>query len=51
MNTKLLTKYHLQPLSLKGGGTGWSEYTLVKMPQKLQFGNNMLALVLKLHTL
>ena len=32
MNTKLLTKHHLEPLSLKGGGTCWSESTVVKMP-------------------
>ena len=32
MNTKLLTKHYLEPLSLKGGGTGWPESTLVKMP-------------------
>ena len=32
MNTKLLTKHHLELLSLKGGGTGSSESTLVKMP-------------------
>ena len=31
MNTKLLTKHHLEPLSLKGGSTGWPESTLVKM--------------------
>ena len=32
MNTKLLNKHHLEPLSLKGSGTGLSESTLVKMP-------------------
>ena len=31
MNIKLLTKHHLEFLSLKGGCTGWSESTLVKM--------------------
>ena len=29
---KLLTEYHLEFLSLKGGSTGSSESTLVKMP-------------------
>ena len=32
MTVKLLTEQHLQFLSLKGGCTGSSEYTLVKMP-------------------
>ena len=32
MNVKLLTKQHLEFLSLKGGCTGTSESTLVKMP-------------------
>ena len=32
MNIKLLTKQHLKFLSLKGGCTGSSESTLVKMP-------------------
>ena len=32
MNIKLLTEYHLEILSLKGGSTGASESTLVKMP-------------------
>ena len=32
MNVKLLTELHLEFLSLKGGGTGSSESTLVKMP-------------------
>ena len=32
MNIKLLTEYHLEFLSLKGGFTGSSESTLVKMP-------------------
>ena len=33
MTVKLLTKHHLELLSLKGGCTGSSESTLVKMPQ------------------
>ena len=32
MNVKLLTEHHLKFLSLKGGCTGSSESTLVKMP-------------------
>ena len=32
MRVKLLTKHHLEFLSLKGGCTGSSESTLVKMP-------------------
>ena len=32
MNVKLLTKHYLEFLSLKGGCTGSSESTLVKMP-------------------
>ena len=32
MNVKLLTEHHLMFLSLKGGYTGSSESTLVKMP-------------------
>ena len=32
MIVKLLTEHHLEFLSLKGGCTGWSESTLVKMP-------------------
>ena len=32
MTVKLLTEHHLGFLSLKGGGTGSSESTLVKMP-------------------
>ena len=32
MNVKLLTKYHLEFLSLKGGCTVSSEFNLVKMP-------------------
>ena len=32
MNVKLLTKHHLEFLSLTGGSTGLSESTLVKMP-------------------
>ena len=33
MHVKLLTEHHLEFLSLKGGCTGLSESTLVKMPQ------------------
>ena len=32
MGVKLLTEHHLELLSLKGGCTGSSEPTLVKMP-------------------
>ena len=32
MSVKLLTEHHLEFLSLKGGCTGLSESTLVKMP-------------------
>ena len=32
MSVKLLTKHHLEYLSLKRGSTGLSESTLVKMP-------------------
>ena len=32
MSVKLLTEHHLDFISLKGGCTGSSEYTLVKMP-------------------
>ena len=32
MSVKLLTEYHLEFLSLKGGCTGLSESTLVKTP-------------------
>ena len=32
MNIKLLAEHHLEFLSLKGGCTGSSESTLVKMP-------------------
>ena len=32
MSVKLLSELHLEFLSLKGGGTGSSESTLVKMP-------------------
>ena len=32
MNIKLLTEHHLEILSLKGGCTGSSESTFVKMP-------------------
>ena len=36
MNVKLLTEHHLEFLSLKGGCTGLSESTLVKMPHRLK---------------
>ena len=32
MSVKLLTEHHLEFLSLKGGCTGSSEFTRVKMP-------------------
>ena len=32
MTVKLLTEHHLEFLSIKGGRTGLSESTLVKMP-------------------
>ena len=32
INAELLTEHQLEFLSLKGGCTGWSESTLVKMP-------------------
>ena len=32
MSVKLLNEHNLELLSLKGGCTGWSESTLVKMP-------------------
>ena len=32
MSVKLLTEHHLEVLSLKGGCTGLSESTFVKMP-------------------
>ena len=34
MNVKLLTKQHLEVLHLRGGFTGSSEFTLVKMPHR-----------------
>ena len=34
MTVMLLTEYHLEFLSLKGGCTGSSESTLVKMPHR-----------------
>ena len=34
MSVKLLTEHHLEFLSLKGGCTGSSESTLVKMPHR-----------------
>ena len=33
MNVKVLTEYHLEFLNLKGGCTGSSKSTLIKMPQ------------------
>ena len=36
MTVKLLTEHNLELLSLKGGCTGSSESTLVKMPQCLK---------------
>ena len=36
MIAKLLTEHHLEFLSLKGGCTGSSESTLVKMPHCLK---------------
>ena len=36
MSVKLLTEHHLELLSLKGGCTGSSESTLVKMPHCLK---------------
>ena len=36
MSVKLLTEHHLEFLSLKGGYTGSSESTLVKMPHCLK---------------
>ena len=38
MTVKLLTKQHLEFLSLTGGGTGSSESTLVKMPHSWKSG-------------
>ena len=32
MNVQLLAEQHLECLGLKGGCTGWSESTLVRMP-------------------
>ena len=32
MTAKLMTEHHLEFLSIKGGGTGTYESTLVKMP-------------------
>ena len=32
LSVKLLIEHHVEFLSLKGGCTGWSESTLVKMP-------------------
>ena len=39
MSVKLLTEHHLEFLSLKGGCTGSSESTLVKIPHIV--GNHM----------
>ena len=36
MNVKLMTEHHLEFLSLKGGCTGLSESTLVKIPHCLK---------------
>ena len=38
MNVKLLTDHHLEFLSLKGGCTGSSVSTLVKMPYGVSTG-------------
>ena len=37
MSVKLLTEHHLRFISLKGGGTGLSESTLVKIPHCWKF--------------
>ena len=37
MNAKLMTEHHLECLSLKGGSTGLSESTLVKIPYSFIF--------------
>ena len=52
MTAKLLTEHHLEFLSLKGGYTGSSESSLVKMPHAM-VGNHMsrLKLFLTLKTL
>ena len=42
MSVKLLTEHHLEFLSLKGGCTGSSESTLVKMPHLWGVDNNRL---------
>ena len=46
MSVKLLNEHHLEFLSLKGGCTGSSESTLVKMPHccKLHFTAQILKL-------
>ena len=48
MGVKLLTEHHLEFLSLKGGYTGSSESTLVKMPHcwKSRVAAHMLSLFL-----
>ena len=50
MNVKLLTEHHLGFLRLKGGCTGSSEFTLVKMPHcwksfRISFHNKVYAAV------
>ena len=47
MTVKLLTKPYLRFLSLKGGGTGWSEFTLAKYHI---VGNHMSRLLYELRT-
>ena len=44
MTLRLLTEHHLKFLSLKGGCTGLSESTLVKMPHDI-VGNHMSMLI------
>ena len=44
MIVKLLTEHHLEFLSLKGGCTGLSESTLVKMPHCLK--SHVMAIIL-----
>ena len=48
MIVKLLPKHHLESLSLKGGCTGLSESTCVKMPQCLKLH---VALIIEIHKL
>ena len=40
MTVKLLSEHHLEFLSLKGGCTGSSEYTLVKLLEISRRGSN-----------